>query len=670
VSDTHYPLTQELTQAELAHQQALKYGRDLARVFVAEKAKRQELQIAYQALRAIFASIPDGVVVLDDAFTVQQGNPAFALLVEMTPESIIGQPLSDVLVSDELLPALEWLTADETVPTQIELNVLRPVKRSLLATIARLRAGRLQGWIVVLRDQSERKRLEYQKAEFINIAAHELRTPLAFIGGFSELLLENLAPKLDQSNLDLLRSVISAAQRLQSAIDELLQFAELNHGDAHTGGISEFLLSDLIQDVASDLQPRADEKLVSLQVTIPDPKIRMVADPALLRSALRQLVLNGINFNTALGSVRIGASQTDDQVTIRVVDSGIGIPQADLKMVLQPFFQVEDHNVRRVGGLGLGLSIARSATEQLGGVLSVESALNQGTTFTLHLPVRQPSIDAELQGLQARLEASRRQSMAYAHDIKLLYQGLKEANKELQEANLQLEEADKLKTSFLGVVSHELRSPFVSIDLALQTFPRYGLGHLNAEQHELWEQLTRSFEGARRMIDGLVAYAGLLSKQGRLNLEPVNIAQQIDEIAFALGPMAESRGLDLKTQVPVDLTLPAGDRDRIGEALWHLVHNAIKFTTAGGQVVVRAWQEHGRLIVEVQDTGVGIPAEQQAKIWESFAQLSDPLRRGVDGLGLGLALVRYVAAAHGGDVALRSEPGVGSVFSFWLPVAG
>jgi len=171
------------------------------------------------------------------------------------------------------------------------------------------------------------------------------------------------------------------------------------------------------------------------------------------------------------------------------------------------------------------------------------------------------------------------------------------------------------------------------------------------------------------MIDNLVAFAGLLSKQGRLNLEPVDVARLIHENAALLGPMAERREIELQTQVSDGLHLPAGDRERITEAVWHLMHNALKFTPAGGQVIARAYHQGGRLVIEVEDTGIGIPPEQQAQIWESFAQLSHPLRRGIEGLGLGLALVRYVAAAHGGDVGLRSEPGVGSLFSVWLPTA-
>jgi signal transduction histidine kinase len=213
-----------------------------------------------------------------------------------------------------------------------------------------------------------------------------------------------------------------------------------------------------------------------------------------------------------------------------------------------------------------------------------------------------------------------------------------------------------------------LRSPFVSIDFALQTIQRYGLENMTPEQRELLEQLAGSFKDVRQMVNNLVSYAGLLSKQGQLNLAPVDVQVLIGETAAALTPMAESRGLELQTRVAPDLTLPAGDRERIGEAIWHLLHNAIKFTAEGGRVTIRARAQNKRLIVEVEDTGAGLSEEQQERIWVPFTQLTETLKRGVEGLGLGLALVRYVAAAHGGEATVKSKLGLGSTFGFWLPL--
>src|SRR5262249_7270504 len=150
---------------------------------------------------------------------------------------------------------------------------------------------------------------------------------------------------------------------------------------------------------------------------------------------------------------------------------------------------------------------------------------------------------------------------------------------------------------------------------ALQTFSRYGLDQLAPEQRDLLEEVNKGFKDTRKMIDNLVVYAGLLSKQGRLDLSRVDISQVIAEAGTTLTPMARRRGLELESDVTPGLILPIGDKGRIGEAVWHLLHNAIKFTKSGGQVVVSAFVERDMLVISVKDTGMGIPLEQQSRIF-------------------------------------------------------
>jgi signal transduction histidine kinase len=588
----------------------------------------------------------------------------------MSHEEVIGRQINEILFSEQLVPALDYLAADQKAPTEVALTVTRPVKRALLAKIARLETNRLRGWIVLLHDQTRQKRLEYQKAEFISIAAHELRTPLVAVLGYAEFLRDSFTgEELDEERQEYLEAIIRGGQRLNNIVKELLQFAETNQGDVRSDSVTEFKLVDLVEDVMAELGQYAREKNIWLQVDIPDSTLQLYTDRALLRAALYQLILNGINFNNLKGYVRVEGVQKEDQIAIRVVDSGIGIAQRELDTIFRPFFQSEGPDTRRIGGLGLGLSIAQRAISRLSGNLSVESLLNHGSTFTMQLPSRLPTPETEqVSALQAELELTQQQMLAYARDVQTLYRKVQQTNHNLQDINVQLDEANKLKGNFLSVVSHELRSPFASVDMALQTFSRYGTDHLTPEQRELLGQLTENIKDGRRMIDSLVIYASLLSKQGRLDLQEVNITELIERTVETLSPMATRRNLSIEVQATRGLMLPLGDRERIGEAIWHMLHNAVKFNRADGQIIIRARSEGHYLTIEVKDTGPGIPEEKQARIWESFSQLSDSVKRGVEGLGLGLALVRYVALAHGGNVVLHSEPGVGSVFGFWLPL--
>jgi two-component system phosphate regulon sensor histidine kinase PhoR len=644
----------------LGERQLVKYGQDLARIYISEKQKRENLEIAYQTLNAIFASTPDGLAVLDRHFKIQQVNNAFCALVECASSLMIGQPIEQFLRSDRLRPELNALIFDSDVYNTIELTIETPKKASLELKVARLQSQHLQGWVITIHDQTALKRIEYQKREFISIAAHELRTPLNVISGFASILNEEglVDAATQQSYLNVIHN---HAQRLATIVNELIGFAELNEGYVGSTEMREFSLQKLVQEVVTDLYRQAADKQVNFVIEdIPVP-ITMFADSSLLYRSLYQIVLNAITFNYEQGTVTIRVIPDDGRVQIDVADTGIGIPKTELDTIFKPFFQVEPHETRRVGGLGLGLPVARGAIAQLGGTIAIESVLNMGTTVHIDLPVEQPRPKDQVSELQAELQKASQQSLAYAHDLRVLYN-------QLQAINVQLEEANALKANFLGVVSHELRSPFVSIDFALQTFTRYGTQNLVTEQRELLEQLTHNFRDARRMIDNLVAFANLLSKQGRLNLHQMEMNYVVMETVEALLPIAEYRGLTLEYQVPQTLTLQAGDRARISDALWHLVQNAIKFTERGGHITVRATVTGERCTLEVQDTGIGIPAEKQATLWKPFTQLADPLKRGVEGLGIGLAMVKYVAVAHGGDVFMTSEVGHGTTIGFWLPL--
>src|SRR5689334_4063817 len=313
---------------DLMYRQALQYGKDLARIYLAEKAKREKLEIAYQALNAVFASAPDGLVVLDDSLAIQQTNPAFERLVNKN--SLLGVPVAEVLITEELIPTLQYLATSEPQPLQIELVQTQPVRRSLLANIARLQAEQFRGWVITLHDMSRRKQIEYQKAEFINIAAHELRTPLASVLGYSEVLQSSLGEQLNDSDTVLLQSILRGGKRLKRIVDELIDFAGINTGHNASQGVSSFSFNDLVNELLVDIQPQLEDQQLSLEVNIPDTDLLFTTDRTLVRTVLNQLLMNAINFNKMAGKIRLTASQNRTLAGIQVSDTGIGIAQADL----------------------------------------------------------------------------------------------------------------------------------------------------------------------------------------------------------------------------------------------------------------------------------------------------------------------------------------------------
>jgi len=270
--------------------------------------------------------------------------------------------------------------------------------------------------------------------------------------------------------------------------------------------------------------------------------------------------------------------------------------------------------------------------------------------------------------LAQKNEALQSVNEALEGKVRARTEDLTEANAALAKANHQLAELDRLKSSFLSVVTHELRSPFVNIDLSLQLLARYGVEHLIPEQREQLQQLNAGVAAARLMVENLVKVATFFSRQGELRLTPLTFGALIENAILPIRLQAERQPLTVSVNVPQDLPVVYGDNERLYEAIYHLAHNAAKFTPAGGKISLRCWAERDWVNLEVIDSGVGIPADKLPTLWESFTQMADPLQRGQEGLGLGLALVKYVITAHGGSVWAYSREGVGSTFGFRLPL--
>ncbi|MBN1994885.1 MAG: GAF domain-containing sensor histidine kinase [Anaerolineae bacterium] len=262
------------------------------------------------------------------------------------------------------------------------------------------------------------------------------------------------------------------------------------------------------------------------------------------------------------------------------------------------------------------------------------------------------------------------QNARLVQDLVKLNQDLKQTYQDLDWASHQLKELDNLKSAFIGVITHELRSPFANIDFSLQLLQRYGLDQLGPNQREQLAQLTSGVSAVKQMIDNLINFAAFLSKRGEMHAVEVDLFTIITVAVSLNEATAAKKQIKLHPNIPPDLPPVSGDPERLTDALHQLINNAVKFTPAGGQVWIRCRPTPEMMRFEVQDTGVGVPADKLPLLWEGFAQMSDPLLRGVEGLGLGLALVQYVARAHHGDVFAQSKEGEGSTFGFQIPLAG
>ena len=170
------------------------------------------------------------------------------------------------------------------------------------------------------------------------------------------------------------------------------------------------------------------------------------------------------------------------------------------------------------------------------------------------------------------------------------------------------------------------------------------------------------------MIDGVISFATFVGKRTELRREETDFAALVEEVARPLRRIARTRKVTLAFELAQPLPLVALDQEQMSEAVHHLIHNAIKFNKAGGSVQIACDAVDSQLAFSVEDTGCGVAPDKLRTLWEAFSQTADDVQRGVEGMGLGLALVRYVVEAHRGEVFATSVPGEGSLFGFRIPL--
>jgi two-component system phosphate regulon sensor histidine kinase PhoR len=234
----------------------------------------------------------------------------------------------------------------------------------------------------------------------------------------------------------------------------------------------------------------------------------------------------------------------------------------------------------------------------------------------------------------------------------------------------ELEHLRRIRSEFIDNVSHELRTPLANVRLLTEMLMD-DLADADVPGSVRERVATIDIESGHlvQMVNELLDLSRMEQTSTRVRSDIVPLRPLVDASIGRLQTFAERQDVVLVAQLPADLPPVRGDEERLDQLMMNLLHNAIKFSPDGGTVTVTADEHPDAAVISVRDEGVGIPARDQARVFERFYKVDRARQRGLGGTGLGLAIARHIAEAHGGRIWLESTEGSGSTFSFSLPFA-
>ncbi|MFP5213731.1 MAG: sensor histidine kinase, partial [Acidobacteriota bacterium] len=226
---------------------------------------------------------------------------------------------------------------------------------------------------------------------------------------------------------------------------------------------------------------------------------------------------------------------------------------------------------------------------------------------------------------------------------------------------------DAMKTDFVHMVSHELRSPMAAVKQQLSVILEGLAGEVTTRQREMLDRSQERIQGLLDLVNELLDIARMEGGGEARQMVPVQLRTIIESTVELMRPQAEQLSIDISMDLPPEAPLVQADPRGMEEVFTNLIGNAIRYSPDGGTVTISTLPCGSYLEVLVSDTGIGIPAEEIPKIFDKFYRVKHPRTRKVIGTGLGLAIVKGIVDAHRGAIRVESEPGVGTTFRVTLP---
>lgn len=367
------------------------------------KEAEERVQENQKKYHNLFQAIPDAIIVADvDTGSLVEWNRQALLLFEYSPEELAGMTITGLYpqefrsVSENYYKCALQQKAG-TLETQIVTR--HGLRIDVHISSSTFTAAGQRRFVSIIRDITEQKKSESLirenirlKNDFISTVSHELRTPLFSILGFTSTIMRDYEELDRDTMMEFLKIIHDESSRLSALIEDVLMISKIDSGRVSYKK-SRIDPSSTLAEVCRNLKKRAEEKEIVLKLELNATSAEIYADPDALKQAAINLIGNALKFTPPGGRVSVLLSQNEEALSICVEDSGPGIPEADLEKIFEKFYRVNRPG-EEIEGTGLGLHIVKEIIEAHQGTVTVTSRLQEGTTFTVRLPLIKTKTEA------------------------------------------------------------------------------------------------------------------------------------------------------------------------------------------------------------------------------------------------------------------------------------
>lgn len=349
------------------------------------------LEAQRNRLEVILNSTAESIMAIDKNGTILLANAASSELTQLPQALIVGKPINSIFTLKRDLQdfAIDYSKTGTTIYSELEYvnagNITHYVKLIVAQVSGQQKAGQAQT-IVTVHDETKSRDLENMKVDFVSMAAHELRTPLAATRGYLELITFKEGENVAADIKNYLNQALKSTAELGGLIDNLLGVTRIERGTLTLHPDKVDIAID-IQQAIRNANFSATDKRITLAYSGPTKDCFVIADQIALHEVINNLINNAIKYTNSGGNVTISLIPQDKNYVINFKDTGIGIPEQAMQNLFTKFYRVHGGLNSGSTGTGLGLFISKSIIERHGGAISVQSEVGVGSTFTITLPV-------------------------------------------------------------------------------------------------------------------------------------------------------------------------------------------------------------------------------------------------------------------------------------------